>query len=44
MKSPIPTDTAFLRDIGIEVKIASRTLNKLMTIKIIPSKNTAVSA
>ena len=44
IKSPIPTETAFLSDIGIDVKIASRTLNKLMTMKIMPSKNTAVSA
>ena len=44
IKSPIPTETAFLSDIGIEVNIASRMLKKLITIKMIPSKNTAVSA
>ena len=44
MKSPIPTDTAFLSDIGIEVNMASRILKKLITINTIPSKNTAVRA
>ena len=44
IKSPIPTETAFFSDIGIDVNIASRILKKLITIKIRPSKNTAVSA
>ncbi len=41
---PIPTDTAFLRFIGIELKIASLTWKNDNIINIIPSRNTAVKA
>ena len=44
MKSPIPTDTACFRFIGIALKIASRTFVSDNRIKIIPSTNTAASA
>ena len=44
IKSPIPTDTAFLSCKGIALNKASRTLKIDKKIKIIPSKNTAVSA
>ena len=41
IKSPIPTDTACFRFIGMELKIASRTLVRESRIKMIPSANTA---
>ena len=44
INSPIPTDTACFRFIGIALKIASRTLVRDNRIKIIPSTNTAASA
>ena len=44
IKNPIPTDTAFFRFIGIELKIASLTLNTDSTMKIRPSTNTAARA
>ena len=44
MKRPIPTDTPFFNCKGMALKIASRTLVKERTIKIIPSMNTARSA
>ena len=44
IKRPIPTDTACFRFIGMELKIASRTLVRESRIKMIPSANTAASA
>lgn len=44
INKPIPTETAFFRVVGIELKIASLTPTKDSNIKIIPSKNTAVRA
>ena len=44
MKNPIPTDTAFFKFVGMELKIASRMLNKESRIKITPSTKTAANA
>lgn len=44
INKPIPTETAFFRVVGIELKIASLTPTKDSNMKIIPSKNTAVRA
>ena len=44
MKSPIPTETAFFKFIGIASNMASLTLTSDSSINIIPSMNTAVSA
>ena len=44
MKSPIPTDTACFKFIGMALKIASRTFVKDRRINTIPSINTAARA
>ncbi len=44
MKRPIPTETACFNVIGMELKIASRTLVRESRMKIIPSANTATRA
>ena len=44
IKKPIPTDTAFFRLVGMELKIASRILNRDSRMKITPSTNTAARA
>ena len=44
MKRPIPTETACFSVIGMELKIASRTLVRESRIKMIPSTKTATRA
>ena len=44
MNRPIPTLIAFFMFTGIELTIASRMLNAVRMMKMIPSMNTAVSA
>ena len=44
MKRPIPAETAFFRVIGMALKMASRTLVRDKTMKMIPSTKTAAKA
>ena len=44
MKRPMPADTAFFRLMGMALKMASRTLVRDRTMKMIPSTKTAASA